>query len=45
MQGRVSSSAEIEIKLSNEGETLDKFWMSNNNIGEQSCKEKEKFQQ
>jgi hypothetical protein len=45
MQGCVSSSAQIEIKLSVEGETLDKCWMSNNDIGEQSRKETEKFQQ
>jgi hypothetical protein len=43
MQGHVSYSAEIEIKLSIEGETLDKCWMSNNEIGEQSRKEKRKI--
>jgi hypothetical protein len=35
MQGRVSSSAQIEIKPSIEGKTLDKCWRSNNDIGEQ----------
>jgi hypothetical protein len=34
--------AEIEIKLSIGGETLDKCWMSNNDIGEQSHKKKKK---
>jgi hypothetical protein len=45
MQDCVSSSAEIEIKPSIEDKTLDKHWTSNNVIGEQSRKEKEKFQQ
>jgi hypothetical protein len=45
MQGRVSSLAEIEIKPSMEGETLDKCWTSNNDLGVQSRKEKENFQQ
>jgi hypothetical protein len=45
MQGHVSSLVEIEIKPSIEGKTLDKHWTSNNDIGEQSRKEKEIFQQ